>query len=143
MSDGSIRLSCWKCGKEYRAGATSSGKVISCPGCGAANLAMDDSVQPSSPAKADPGVKCPTCGRRVRQDADECFNCGRPFKDPRKLDDFLRKEPLIKASLAKTISDRPEPAVRGKGFWIVVALAAAVAVLAIAAACAAALLGWL
>jgi hypothetical protein len=54
-------------------------------------------------------VKCPTCNRWVRRDAEECLNCGRPFRDGTRLTDFLVREPQIKASLARTISEQGAP----------------------------------
>ncbi len=129
-----MKISCWKCGAEFEAGEESSGRVIECPGCGARSLAMEGGPDGPKPGEGSDGFKCPTCGRRVRTGADECLNCGRPFGDQARLDEFLEQEPRIKSSLARTISEKPEaPAARGFGPWLVLLAIAAAAVAAAAA----------
>lgn len=124
MSDAPvIRFACWQCGKAFEVSARSEGRIFPCSGCGAGNAALRGETPPSSGARER--VRCPTCDRWVPRDAEECFNCGRPFRDARALEDFLEREPEVKASLARTLSETACDPPRSPFPWSYALLAAA------------------
>jgi DNA-directed RNA polymerase subunit RPC12/RpoP len=123
---GKIKYTCWKCGKTYEVSRRQKGKIFECTGCGEKNMASDTEALRRADFESR-NRRCPTCERWVRNDADECFNCGRPFRDQAALEDVLKREPEIKAALARTVSETyNEPETKSYAWLALVALAAAI-----------------
>ena len=100
-----IPVTCWKCGFSEELPGMAEGKVHECPKCGARNLTLSEGEARRRAGFEQENLRCPTCNRWVRRDAEQCMNCGRPFQDGEALQEFLRREPEIKASLARTITE--------------------------------------
>jgi DNA-directed RNA polymerase subunit RPC12/RpoP len=131
--EGTIRFSCWKCGKTFEVGLRSEGKIFDCSSCGARNVAVEESEARRREDFEKHYLKCPTCNRWMKKDFEDCLNCGRPFRDDARLREFMKREPEIKASLARTVTDAPvdPPAPARSLAWIFILLAGIVAAAAV------------